>query len=49
MLHSLAIAGHVRKVEGEADFVAIVPEVGLLVTEVKSHQSVRLRDSTGWS
>lgn len=45
VLHSLAIASHVRQVKGEADFVAIIPNHGVLVIEVKSHLSVeRLRD-----
>ncbi|WP_232425578.1 nuclease-related domain-containing DEAD/DEAH box helicase [Pseudofrankia inefficax] len=44
-LHSLAIAAHVRQVEGEADFVVIVPNHGVLVIEVKSHTTVsRLPD-----
>ena len=45
VLHSLGIADHVRQVEGEADFVVIVPDQGVLVIEVKSHQSIdRLSD-----
>jgi DNA polymerase III delta prime subunit len=47
VLHSLGIADHVRQVEGEADFVVIVPGLGVLVIEVKSHLSVtRLADGT---
>lgn len=47
VLHSLAIADHVRQVEGEADFVVIAPGLGMLVIEVKSHRSVsRLADGT---
>ena len=47
VLHSLAIADHVRQVEGEADFVVIAPGLGVLVIEVKSHRSVsRLADGT---
>ena len=38
VLHSLNIAEHVRNPEGEADFVVIAPELGLLVIEVKSHE-----------
>ncbi len=37
VLHSLNIAEHVRNPEGEADFVVIAPELGVLVIEVKSH------------
>lgn len=45
VLHSLAIADHVRQVEGEADFVIVVPDTGVLVVEVKSHHSIdRLPD-----
>lgn len=48
VLHSLGIADHVRQVEGEADFVVIVPGKGLLVIEVKSHRSVNLLDDGRW-
>jgi hypothetical protein len=48
VLHSLGIAEHVRQVEGEADFVVIVPHVGVLVIEVKSHQSVHYLDDGRW-
>jgi hypothetical protein len=45
VLHSLAIADHVRQVEGEADFVIVVPDRGVLVVEVKSHHTIdRLND-----
>lgn len=47
-LHSLAISDHVRQVEGEADFVVIVPEKGVLILEVKSHLSVERRDDGMW-
>lgn len=40
VLHSLGIAQHERQVEGEADFVIVAPDAGLLVIEVKSHLSV---------
>ena len=48
VLHSLAIAEHVRQVEGEADFVVIVPTRGVLVIEVKSHRSVDILDDGSW-
>lgn len=47
VLHSLDLARHVCNVAGEADFVVIVPEQGILVVEVKSHQTVMV-DSEGW-
>ncbi|MER7604761.1 NERD domain-containing protein/DEAD/DEAH box helicase [Nocardioides sp. NPDC127503] len=40
VLHSLAIAEHIKKPEGEADFVVIVPGRGILVIEVKSHLTI---------
>lgn len=48
VLHSLGIAEHVRQVEGEADFVVIVPDAGVLVIEVKSHRSVDRRSDGMW-
>lgn len=48
VLHSLAIAAHIRQVEGEADFVVIVPERGILVIEVKSHLSVECTPDGMW-
>lgn len=44
VLHSLNIAEHVRKPEGEADFVIIAPRLGILVIEVKSHQHFTFDD-----
>lgn len=44
VLHSVGIARHIRNPEGEADFVVIVPRLGVLVIEVKSHDYVDLRD-----
>lgn len=40
VLHSLGIADHVKNPEGEADFVVIAPNLGVLVIEVKSHDYV---------
>ena len=48
VLHSLDLARHVCNVAGEADFVVIVPEQGILVIEVKSHGAVMV-DSEGWT
>jgi len=44
VLHSLGIAGHVEKPEGEADFVVIAPGLGILVIEVKSHTDFDFKD-----
>ncbi|WP_406279440.1 NERD domain-containing protein/DEAD/DEAH box helicase [Streptomyces sp. NBC_00191] len=44
-LHSLGIAKHPTQSQGEADFVVLVPGLGVAVIEVKSHTSVaRLAD-----
>jgi Nuclease-related domain/UvrD-like helicase C-terminal domain/AAA domain len=48
VLHSLAIASHVRQVKGEADFVVIVPDHGVLVVEVKSHPSIERLPDGRW-
>lgn len=48
VLHSLSIADHVRQVEGEADFVVIIPATGVLVVEVKSHQTIDRRSDGIW-
>ncbi|MGX9671171.1 NERD domain-containing protein [Mycobacterium sp. HM-7] len=48
VLHSLAIASHVRQVEGEADFVVIVPDHGIVVVEVKSHSVIERLDDGRW-
>jgi hypothetical protein len=47
VLHSLDLARHVKQVSGEADFVVIVPEQGVVVLEVKSHEFIKL-DERGW-
>ncbi len=41
VLHSLDISHHVRQVVGEADFVVIVPALGVLCLEVKACHSLR--------
>ena len=48
VLHSLGIAQHERQVEGEADFVVVAPDAGLLVVEVKSHLSVARSSDGAW-
>lgn len=44
VIHSLNIAHHVRQVEGEADFVVIVPALGVLCLEVKAHPEIKRKD-----
>jgi hypothetical protein len=47
VLHSLEIAQHVSNAWGEADFLILIPEHGILCLEVKSHAEIR-RTSSGW-
>jgi hypothetical protein len=46
VLHSVNIPRHVRRHEGEADFVILAPGHGVLVLEIKSHNQVS-RDEAG--
>lgn len=46
VLHSVGIADHVKNPEGEADFVVIAPNLGVLVIEVKSHDYIDYRGGT---
>ena len=41
VLHSLDIAEHIKRVAGEADFIVIVPDKGILCLEVKATSSIR--------
>jgi UvrD-like helicase C-terminal domain/Nuclease-related domain len=47
VLHSLDIVSHIRAVQGEADFVILIPNEGIIILEVKSHLSIR-RNERGW-
>lgn len=47
VLHGLDLAQHTTQMSGEADFVVIVPEYGILVIEVKSHTRIHV-DDQGW-
>ena len=48
VLHSLWIAEHQRQVEGEADFLVLVPGRGFLFIEVKSHSKVEFTSDGFW-
>lgn len=48
VFHSLEIAHHVSQVQGEADFVVIAPGHGVLVIEVKSHESIEADGHGRW-
>jgi len=41
VLHSLDVAHHITQIEGEIDFVVIIPAMGVLCVEVKAHRRVR--------
>ena len=47
VLHSIDLAQHTKNTQGEADFVILIPDAGIVVLEVKSHKSVRY-DGHGW-
>lgn len=44
VLHSFNLAEHVRQLQGEVDFVIIIPELGILCLEVKAHHEVRVEE-----
>jgi ATP:corrinoid adenosyltransferase len=44
VLHSLDIAHHLRQIAGEADFVIIVPALGVLCLEVKACHSLQRKN-----
>ena len=46
VLHSLHIARHISKTKGEADFVVLIPSIGIVVIEVKSHQEIKVRQGS---
>lgn len=47
ILHSLDLADHIRQVSGEADFVILIPGLGVLCLEVKACHAV-IRGDEGW-
>jgi DNA polymerase III delta prime subunit len=48
VLHSLDLANHTTQISGEADFVIIVPDLGILVLEVKSHKYIKYEHGNWW-
>ena len=48
VFHSLGIGRHTTQREGEADFVVLAPELGILVIEVKSHLRVQADNTGRW-
>lgn len=47
ILHSLDLLEHVKKSQSEADFVVMIPGMGVLVLEVKSARTIK-HDANGW-
>ena len=48
VLHSLDLAQHTRQITGEIDFLIIVPQMGVLCLEVKSHRRISRTTDGGW-
>ena len=48
VLHSLDLANHTSQISGEADFVIIIPALGTLVLEVKSHKYIKYEHGNWW-
>jgi hypothetical protein len=48
VLHSLDMALHVRRISGEADFVILAPQLGILCIEVKACTRLRRNDQGWW-
>ncbi len=46
VLHSLDLARHVRQVQGEVDFVILIPGFGVLCLEVKAHREIRVENGS---
>ena len=44
ILHSLDIARHKKKKRGEADFIALIPNQGIICVEVKAHSHISRTD-----
>ena len=48
ILHSLKLSDHIKNTSGEIDFLVIIPHMGVLVIEVKSHSKVSYDEKNGW-
>lgn len=49
VLHSFNISEHIRhQYNGEADFVVLIPNKGILILEVKAHRNANYDQNTGW-
>jgi superfamily I DNA/RNA helicase len=46
--HSVGVVKHPRQIQGEVDFVILVPNVGVVCLEVKSHRRVARLDDGRW-
>src|SRR4051794_39502933 len=48
VLHSFGLPRHQTQVEGEVDFVVLVPSLGVLCLEIKAHRSVSRSNEGTW-
>ena len=46
VLHSLHISRHISKTKGEADFVVLIPNLGIVIIEVKAHQEIKVKQGS---
>ena len=46
VLHSLDIARHRKKKRGEADFIFLIPNKGILCVEVKAHSQIARKSTS---
>ncbi|WP_061875646.1 nuclease-related domain-containing DEAD/DEAH box helicase [Acinetobacter lactucae] len=44
VMHSLNIAYHQTRLMGELDFIVIIPQLGILVIEVKAHRNIKFEN-----
>lgn len=48
IIHSFDLPKHIRQVEGEIDFLILIPGLGLICLEVKSHERIARNDQGVW-
>jgi hypothetical protein len=48
ILHSFDLPDHIRQAEGEIDFLVLIPGLGLICLEVKSHDRIARNENGTW-
>ena len=48
IIHSFDVPKHIRQVEGEIDFLVLIPGLGVVCLEVKSHERIARNDHGLW-